>query len=52
MNHTRKCRALDRSIADIRLTFSTTNEVLAKGLLAGTIADLEAEKVALHPAKV
>jgi hypothetical protein len=43
-----KSLTLDRSIAQYRLSHDSANDPLAIALLAGVIADLEAEKAELH----
>ena len=45
-----QCKPIDRLLFKYRQTRESIDDELAVGLLAEVIADLEAEKIALHPA--
>jgi hypothetical protein len=45
-----RCETIERQLLNYRDAYSSTDDALAIGLLAGVIADLETERSGLHPA--
>lgn len=46
-----RCETIERQLLNYRDACSSADDALAKGLLAGVIAELETERADLHPAE-